>query len=106
LQELYDKIVSRINSNDENSYTRKLIADTEILKRKLIEESAEVITAKNREELIWECADLLYFLLVIMASKGVTLKDVYEENYRRDKETLINPEKLSKSANKNTKEVK
>jgi len=85
LQALYDKINQRIKFGDEKSYTRKLIADQENLKRKLIEEAAEVITAMNKEELIWECADLLYFLLVIMASKEVTLEDIYQENERRDK---------------------
>jgi len=85
LEALYEKIKSKIESKDENSYTRKLVADKEVLKRKLIEEAAEVITAKNKEELIWECADLMYFLLVYMAEAGVTLEDVYKENLRRDK---------------------
>ena len=85
LQTLYEKIKTKIESNDENSYTRKLVADKEVLKRKIIEEAAEVITSKNKEELIWECSDLLYFLLVNMAEAGVTLEDVYRENLRRDK---------------------
>jgi phosphoribosyl-ATP pyrophosphohydrolase len=107
LEELYEKILSKINSSDENSYTRKLVADKELLKRKLIEEAAEVITSKNKEELIWECADLLYFLLVFMAEAGITLDDVYKENERRDKETLINKENLTKSLKEeNNKETK
>ena len=85
LQALYEKIQIRLSSSDESSYTKKLVADPELLKRKLIEEAAEVITAKNKEELIWECSDLLYFLLVTMASKGITLEDIYKENLRRDK---------------------
>ena len=85
LEALYKKIKSKIESKDENSYTRKLVADKELLKRKLIEEAAEVITSKNKEELVWECSDLLYFLLVYMAEAGVTLEDVYKENLRRDK---------------------
>lgn len=85
LDELYLKIKSKISSSEENSYTRKLVADKELLKRKLIEEAAEVITSKNKDELIWESADLLYFLLVYMAQGDVTLEDVYKENERRDK---------------------
>lgn len=85
LEELYQKIKSRINSPDSNSYTKKLVLDKELLKRKLIEEAAEVITAKNKDELIWECSDLIYFLLVYMAEAGVTLEDIYKENLRRDK---------------------
>ena len=84
LQELYNKIKYKIESNDQNSYTKKLVADKELLKRKLIEEAAEVITAKNKEELIWECSDLLYFLLVFMADGGISIEDVEKENLRRD----------------------
>jgi phosphoribosyl-ATP pyrophosphohydrolase/phosphoribosyl-AMP cyclohydrolase len=85
LQDLYAKICSRINDSDSNSYTRKLLDDNLLLKRKLIEESAEVITAKNREELVWECSDLIYFLFVIMAKEGITIEDIENENLRRDK---------------------
>jgi len=86
LDALYDKIKERINSGEEKSYTLKLIKEPELLKRKLIEEAAEVITAKNKKELIWECADLLYFLLVTMAKEGITIKDIEKENLRRDKQ--------------------
>jgi len=86
LEALYDKIKQRIDSNDEKSYTRKLIADSELLKRKLIEEAAEVITAKDRGELIWECSDLIYFLFVIMAKEGITIRDIEKENERRNEE--------------------
>ena len=85
LEALYNKIKSKMDSYDENSYTKKLVADKELLKRKLIEEAAEVITAKNKKELIWECSDLIYFLLVIMAEAGVIIKDIERENERRDK---------------------
>jgi phosphoribosyl-ATP pyrophosphohydrolase len=85
LKQLYSKIQDRINSCDEKSYTCKLVNDPLLLKRKLIEEAAEVITAKDKSELIWECADLIYFLLVIMAQEGITIRDVEKENERRDK---------------------
>ncbi|VVB79720.1 ATP phosphoribosyltransferase [uncultured archaeon] len=85
LNDLLKKINEKISSSDEDSYTKKLVADPEILKRKLIEEAAEVITSKNKEELIWECSDLIYFLFVIMAKNGVTVEDIEKENERRDK---------------------
>lgn len=84
LQDLYATIVSRKNSLKEGSYTATLFSDNLLLKRKLVEESAEVITAKNNSELIWECADLIYFLFVIMAKEGITLADIERENLRRD----------------------
>jgi phosphoribosyl-ATP pyrophosphohydrolase/phosphoribosyl-AMP cyclohydrolase/histidinol dehydrogenase len=85
LQELYDKIVSRMENAKDDSYTKKLFEDEALLKRKLVEESAEVITAKNKEELILECSDLIYFLFVIMAKGGVTIQDIEKENQRRNK---------------------
>jgi ATP phosphoribosyltransferase len=86
LVDLLKKINDKIKSDDEDSYTKKLIANPELLKRKLIEEAAEVITSKNKEELIWECSDLIYFLFTIMAKEGIDLDDINKENFRRDEE--------------------
>ena len=96
LEEQYSRLIERINSGDDNSYTKKLVNDPELLKRKLIEEAAEVITSKNREELIWEAADLLYFLLVILAKNKVTLSEINKENARRDKEKVNKSNNLNK----------
>ena len=84
LQELYNKVSNRINEKKKNSYTTKLVNDPLLLKRKLVEEAAEVITAKDRENLIWECSDLIYFLFVIMSKEEITIKDIEKENKRRD----------------------
>lgn len=85
LNALYEKIASRVKSAPKGSYTKKLFEDELLLKRKLIEEAAEVITAKNKENLIWECSDLIYFLFVIMVKEGVTISDIEKENEKRDK---------------------
>lgn len=86
LEDLLKKINDQIKGNDENSYTKKLIAEPGLLKRKLIEEAAEVITSESREELIWECSDLIYFLFVTMAKEGITLEEINKENLRRNTE--------------------
>jgi len=85
LQDLYEKISSRIKDPKEGSYTQKLVNDPLLLKRKLIEEAAEVITAKDKQNLIWECSDLIYFLFVIMSKERISIKDIEKENERRDK---------------------
>ena len=85
LQELYNKISSRIKNPKEGSYTQKLVNDEMLLKRKLVEEAAEVITAKDKQNLIWECSDLIYFLFVIMSKEGISIEDIEKENERRDK---------------------
>jgi phosphoribosyl-ATP pyrophosphohydrolase/phosphoribosyl-AMP cyclohydrolase len=85
LKALYNKILERKNNPQIGSYTKKLFDDELLLKRKLVEESAEVITAKDKENLIWECSDLIYFLFVIMAKNEITIEDIEKENKKRDK---------------------
>ncbi|MFA5763564.1 MAG: bifunctional phosphoribosyl-AMP cyclohydrolase/phosphoribosyl-ATP diphosphatase HisIE [archaeon] len=88
LQDLYEKISQRIKNKDENSYTKKLVNDPLLLKRKLVEEAAEVITAKDQENLVWECSDLIYFLFVTMASNGISIEDIEKENEKRNKDVI------------------
>jgi phosphoribosyl-ATP pyrophosphohydrolase len=89
LKALYDKVLDRKQNAQEGSYTKKLFEDESLLKRKLVEEAAEVITAKNKSELVWECADLIYFLFVIMANAGISLSEVEKENERRNNEKKV-----------------
>lgn len=103
LQELYNIISDKIKSNDKNSYTKELVVNPDELKRKLIEEAGEVITSESRENLIWECADLIYFLFVIMAKEGITIEDIEKENKRRNKETLLNKQELNNNKVKEEK---
>jgi len=83
LFELIDVIRERQRTMPENSYTSYLFSKglDKILK-KIGEESAEVIiAAKNREkkELIYETADLIYHLLVLLVEQGVELSDIFAE---------------------------
>lgn len=61
------------------SYTQQLLGDPGRLAAKLREEIEEVITAPDRDNLTWECADVLYHLLVKMTADGVLLRDVANE---------------------------
>lgn len=51
--------------------------------RKINEESYELITTKTDKEIIWETADLLYFMMVLLAKKGISLKEIEREIERR-----------------------
>lgn len=95
LDKLYEVISGKIAKSDKNSYTNKLSNDSDLLNRKIIEEAGEVVTAKNKNELIWECADLFYFLLTKMSSNKISIKDIEKELLRRNKETLLNKNKLN-----------
>ncbi len=71
----------------EGSYTCKLFAagDAEILK-KIGEEASEVIVAgamETNERVLYETADLIYHLSVMLVSKDLTWADVEDELRRR-----------------------
>ncbi|MCK5613752.1 phosphoribosyl-ATP diphosphatase [Candidatus Pacearchaeota archaeon] len=78
-EKLYQIIKERELDENGESFTKKLLKDTRLLDSKIIEEANEVITSKNRFELTWEIADIMYFLLVKMASEKIKLKNVFEE---------------------------
>lgn len=86
LSVLYDIINERIeNSTVSESYTKRLTEDIKLLLSKIKEESLEVINFTDRNNLIWEIADLAYFILVLMASKKINLREIVNELRRRNK---------------------
>src|ERR1700732_1238645 len=80
VHDLAATIDSRAPSGGEASYTRKLLdKGVEHCAKKLGEEAVETVIAaieNNRDHLIAETADLLFHLLVLLKSRGVTLEDV------------------------------
>ena len=95
LEWLYKIIYDRIKSKDKKSYSYQLSVDNLLLFKKIIEESRELINAKTKKELIWESADLIYFTLVLLVKNNISLQEIYKENQRRNKETLLNKQKLN-----------
>jgi len=80
LNRLFDVIASRRHNPPPGSYTARLFAagDDEIIK-KVGEEAVEVLLAakgQSDERLISETADLLYHTLVLLAARGLTLRQV------------------------------
>ena len=80
VHDLAATIDTRAASGGEASYTRRLLdKGTEHCAKKLGEEAVETVIAaveNNRDDLIAESADLLFHLLVLLKSRGVTLEDV------------------------------
>jgi phosphoribosyl-ATP pyrophosphohydrolase len=65
------------------SYTRRLLHDADLLGAKLVEEAGELAAARERDDVIWEAADVLYFAAVAMVRAGVGLHEVEDELDRR-----------------------
>ena len=84
---LYDLIAGRKTSPKEGSYTAYLIEKglDKILK-KVGEECTEVIIGgckNDKEETIYEIADLTYHVMVLMVQMGITVEDITRELEKR-----------------------
>ena len=87
LQGLYDLLVQRNADRPEGSYTTYLFEKglDKILK-KVGEESTEVIIGgakQDKEETLYEIADLAYHVMVLMVQLGITTEDVTRELEKR-----------------------
>ncbi|GMM51529.1 trifunctional histidinol dehydrogenase/phosphoribosyl-AMP cyclohydrolase/phosphoribosyl-ATP diphosphatase [Starmerella bacillaris] len=76
LLKLERTIEARINNASEGSYTRRLLDEPGLLDCKIKEEAEELCEAENLYDVAWEAADLFYFVLVKLAKKGLSLKEV------------------------------
>ena len=83
LSDLYEIIQDRILNPVANSYTSKISKDESLVIEKIREESNEVINYTDDKNLVWEIADLLYFIMVLMAKKGIKLQDILNELWSR-----------------------
>jgi len=81
--DLYAVVEDRLKHPVEGSYTATLT--DRAVREKLLEEAREVTEAAERDHVIWEAADVLYFLTVLMAREGVGIEDVMNELRRRRK---------------------
>lgn len=92
----------RAGAPPEESYTARLLAaGPERIGRKLGEEALETILAAVAPEtaedgLAWEAADLLYHLLVLLESRGVSVEEVASELVRRHRPTGTSEEEAER----------
>jgi phosphoribosyl-ATP pyrophosphohydrolase/phosphoribosyl-AMP cyclohydrolase len=95
LERIYEIILERSRTGDEGSYVKKLMDKGEsAVVSKISEESEEVIlaTKEGPERLVSEESDLIFHLMVLLASKDIKLQEIFNELDRRHKE------KMSKSS--------
>ncbi len=80
---LQSVIADRFANPKPGSYTATLTPER--VREKIEEEAEELIEAEGKDEVVWEVADLLYFMNVLMHREGVSWKDVLDELDRRHK---------------------
>jgi phosphoribosyl-ATP pyrophosphohydrolase len=80
---LEETVERRMETAPEGSYTRRLLDNASFLESKLREEAAELARARERDHIVSEAADLMYFALVKLVSSGASLADVEAELDRR-----------------------
>lgn len=89
LKELYEVINDRIARKPPESYTAYIASKGNVYAaRKVVEEALEVALAsisETKDRVIYEAADLIYHLLVLLALNGIVIDEVYEELRRRRK---------------------
>lgn len=88
LKELYGLILDRRNNPKENSYTSYLFEKgIDKIVKKIGEEASEIIIAaknNNKDETIYEIADFVYHLLVLMVSKEISIDNIKMELIKRN----------------------
>lgn len=88
LNRLAETLEARKGADPQSSYVAKLYArGTDSILKKVGEEAAETIIAAkggNREQIIYETADLWFHTLVMLANAGLHPNDVLAELARRE----------------------
>lgn len=91
LASLYATVENRRKNPQEGSYTCYLFDKglDKILKKVGEECSETIIAAKNNDngETVYEIADLIYHLTVMMVNQGISLEDVLAELEKRSEKT-------------------
>ncbi len=88
LERLENTLNARKNADPTSSYTAKLFAKApDSILKKIGEECAELIMAtkdNQNEAIIYESADVLYHVMVLLASRDLSISDVINELERRE----------------------
>ena len=88
IDQIYIRLSKRKIIDEKISYTSKLLINSDLLAKKIGEESTELVIdfiKNNKEGVITESADLLYHIIVCWLSSGVNPEDVWKELSNRTK---------------------
>ena len=84
LERLEAIVEERRQTMPEGSYTTHLFASgAEKIRKKAGEEAVELILASSRDQIVYEAADLLYHMCVLLVSEGISYGEVCSELQER-----------------------
>lgn len=90
IRQVYEVLESR-RDNPIDSYTSSIMQDSEKkaedkILEKIAEETGEVIiAAKNKENLVYESVDLMFFTILNCVYHGISVDEIFDEFERRNK---------------------
>jgi phosphoribosyl-ATP pyrophosphohydrolase len=100
LHRISETLLERRRADPETSYTAQLMSrGPDSILKKIGEECAELIMAGkegNRLHVVWESADVLYHIMVLLAFHGLSIEDVLQEMRRREGISGIDEKKSRK----------
>jgi len=86
-QRLYEMVLDRKANPSQDSYVSKLMqGNVDRILKKVVEEAGEVVLAgknANREEIIYEMADLWFHSLIMLGHFSIPPEDIYQELGKR-----------------------
>lgn len=85
IHELWRVFEQRANAKDPESYVNRLLQDERRMRQKIGEEGVEVALADQDEDLIYEAADLVFHLCVLLFARNLNWSDLLAELQRRRK---------------------
>jgi phosphoribosyl-ATP pyrophosphohydrolase len=91
-EELYRIIQKRIRAKNRDSYSYQLFTNSKLLNKKILEEAQELIKTRNKKQVVWETSDLLYFTIVFLVKRKVSLSQVKRKLKQRNEKmkSLLN----------------
>ena len=96
LERLFEVIRERIRNPTEISYVSRLTAKNEdSVLQKIGEEAVEIILAAKEnktKEITHEAADVIFHIMVLLAQKGINLRNIFKELDQRHKKKTVAPQ--------------
>lgn len=97
IEDIYNVMVERTLTSSKESYVARMVEKgLERISRKIGEETIELIFAgqtDSESEIVHEATDVLFHVMLLLVSKGISINKIYEELYKRHQEKTAKEKK-------------